>query len=85
MSKIEIDELGSQKEELDVLENIYLSDMEILKPSPPYKFTVLCKPFRSSSDDAANEEFILKIVVEFLRRYPHEGPRIEYIPISNIT
>ena len=84
MSKAEVDHFNSQKEELDVLESIYLSDMEVLKATAPYKFSVLCKPFLSSSE-SSNEEFILKIIVEFTRRYPQESPRIEYLPISNIN
>lgn len=68
-----------------MLESIYLQDMLLLKSSPPFKFEVTCKPFTGPNDDISSDFFNLKIIVEFVKNYPDSNPKIQFIPITNIS
>ena len=40
-----------QKEELENLSNIYLSDLEILRQTHPARFSIICHPFSEKASD----------------------------------
>lgn len=44
----EIEHLRHQNDEFTALTNIYLDEFQVLKESAPYKFTVLCKPYKGN-------------------------------------
>jgi hypothetical protein len=71
-----------QKEELDALESIYLEEMQVIKDTPPYKFSVECKPFLDAHPDENEEldELGLTIHIEFSNKYPLEPAKFELTP-----
>ncbi|KAL4470407.1 hypothetical protein ABPG74_012018 [Tetrahymena malaccensis] len=74
-----------QKEEVDVLESIYLNDMKLLKSSYPFKLEVICKPFTIGTE-VSDKSYNLKVIVDFVKSYPLEGkPRVSYEPLNDIT
>jgi len=70
-------ELLHQKEELDILESIYMEEIDIHNPIPPYKFSVQCRPYLDYSLDEALERFSVKLDIELGLDYPQEAPRCE--------
>lgn len=74
-----------QKEEIDVLESIYMNDMKLLKSTYPFKLEVVCKPFTVAGEVNENS-YNVKVIVEFEKNYPSAGkPRVIYEPVSDIT
>lgn len=74
-----------QKEEVDVLESIYMNDMKLLKSSYPFKLEVIVKPFTINGEVNENS-YNVKVIVEFDKNYPSAGkPRIVYEPVSDIS
>jgi len=70
-------ELLHQKEELDILESIYMEEIDIHNPLPPYKFSVQCRPYLDYSLDEALERFSIKLEIELGLNYPQEAPRCD--------
>jgi hypothetical protein len=70
-------ELLHQKEELDILESIYMEEIDIHNAIPPYKFSVQCRPYLDYSLDEALERFAVKLEIELGPNYPQEAPRCE--------
>jgi len=77
MSKKKNTELLHQKEELDILESIYLDEIELHNPIPPYKFSIQCRPYLDFSLDEALERFAVKLEIELGLNYPQESPKCE--------
>eukprot|EP01016_Furgasonia_blochmanni_P026266 TRINITY_DN2796_c0_g3_i5.p2 TRINITY_DN2796_c0_g3~~TRINITY_DN2796_c0_g3_i5.p2 ORF type:complete len:397 (-),score=75.50 TRINITY_DN2796_c0_g3_i5:1481-2623(-) len=71
-----------QKEELDALEAIYLEEMQVIKDTPPYKFSIECTPFLDTHPDetADLEDLGLTIHIEFSNKYPQESAKFELEP-----
>mmetsp|Transcript_37852 Transcript_37852/g.44138 ORF Transcript_37852/g.44138 Transcript_37852/m.44138 type:complete len:268 (-) Transcript_37852:146-949(-) len=66
-----------QKEEIDVLENIYLDEIEIVRSTAPLKVKVNCRPYLDHSLNSALEQYAVKIDVELPLNYPEEIPVLE--------
>jgi len=77
MSKKKNSELLHQKEELDILESIYMDEIELHNPIPPYKFSIQCRPYLDFSLDEALERFAVKLEIELGLNYPQESPKCE--------
>jgi len=70
-------DLLHQKEELDILESIYMEEIDIHNAIPPYKFSVQCRPYLDYTLDEALERFSVKLEIELGVNYPQEAPRCE--------
>lgn len=70
-------ELLHQKEELDILESIYMDEIELHNPIPPYKFSIQCRPYMDFSLNEALERFAVRLEIELSRNYPQESPKCE--------
>jgi len=66
-----------QKEEIDVLENIYLDEMEIVRSTAPLKIKINCRPYLDHSLNPALEQYAIKIDIEMPKNYPEELPILE--------
>jgi len=66
-----------QKEEIDVLENIYLDEMEIVRSTAPLKIKINCRPYMDHSLNPALEQYAVKIDIEIPINYPEEPPILE--------
>ncbi len=46
----------------------------------------MCKPFEQGRDSNNDLEYIIKIIVDFKKNYPvKDKPKLEFVPIANIT
>lgn len=78
--------LEQQKEELEVLENIYLREMDIVKSTPPYKISIELRPFLDHNMQEALEKLTIKLQIELSKSYPYEFPKCQFVPqFSDIT
>lgn len=68
--------LEEQKTELEILQNIYLNEIEITKTTSPFSLSVTCKPFLDawSLFDEDLETMYVKLHVDIPQRYPEEMP-----------
>jgi hypothetical protein len=66
-----------QKEELDILQSIYMDEIELLKNVPPYKFLVHCRPYLDHSLKGDLDKFTVKVEVELPPHYPTDFPKYE--------
>lgn len=69
--------LNLQKEEIDVLENIYLDEIEIVRSTAPYKIKIECRPYLDHSLNPALEQYAIRIDIELPKNYPKEFPILE--------
>lgn len=83
--------LNQQKEELEVLENIYLKEMDIVKSTPPYKISIELHPFLDQNLEEEFDKLTIKLQIELSKGYPHEFPKFQFQPLypditqNNIT
>lgn len=72
--------LKEQKEELEVLENIYLKEMDIVKSTPPYKISIELRPFLEENLMEEFGKLTIKLQIELSKNYPHEFPKFQFLP-----
>lgn len=78
--------LDQQKEELEVLENIYLREMDIVKSTPPYKISIELRPYLDQYFVKELEKLTIKVQIELSGSYPYEYPKFQFQPqFSEIT
>lgn len=73
--------LNEQKEELEVLENIYLKEMDIVKSTPPYKISIELRPFLDQNLVDEFGKLTIRLQIELSKNYPHEFPKFQFFPL----
>lgn len=71
-----------QKNEIEALESIYPSELEILETEPYHVFTIDVKA--DASDQPEDEQMSVKLKFTYVPGYPEEGPLIEAAEFENI-
>ena len=77
MSKRATADLVHQKQEIDILESIYMDEIELHNPIPPYRFSVQCRPYLDFCLNEALERFAVQLDIELSNKYPQESPKCE--------
>jgi hypothetical protein len=80
MSKKKGENYDVQREEINILSSIYLTDMEFSKQTPPYKLTIHLKPFMEHWVTEDQESLSVQVDIEFTKSYPNEAPHVELHP-----
>jgi RWD domain. len=70
-------EFVEQKDEIEILQSIYMDEIEVLTNVPPYKFVVHCRPYLDHSLRGELDKYTVKVEVEFSANYPNEAPKCE--------
>lgn len=76
----EVEHLRHQRDEFTALTHIYLDEFTVLKETAPFKFTVLCKPYRGNQF-----EYQINLMFEYTKQYPFTPLKYEIEPIAGIT
>uniref|UniRef100_A0A131XI71 RWD domain-containing protein n=1 Tax=Hyalomma excavatum TaxID=257692 RepID=A0A131XI71_9ACAR len=71
-----------QRNEIEALESIYPSELEILETEPYHAFTIEVKA--DAGDQPEGERMSVKLKFTYVPRYPEEGPLIEAAEYENI-
>lgn len=71
-----------QKNEIEALESIYPSELEILETEPYHVFTIDVKA--DAGDQPEDEQMSVKLKFTYVPGYPEEGPLIEAAEFENI-
>uniref|UniRef100_A0A6M2E527 RWD domain-containing protein n=1 Tax=Amblyomma tuberculatum TaxID=48802 RepID=A0A6M2E527_9ACAR len=72
-----------QKNEIEALESIYPSELEIVETDPYHAFTIDIKA--DASEGPEDEQMSVKLKFTYVPRYPEEGPLIEAVEYENMT
>uniref|UniRef100_A0A1E1XAL6 RWD domain-containing protein n=1 Tax=Amblyomma aureolatum TaxID=187763 RepID=A0A1E1XAL6_9ACAR len=72
-----------QKNEIEALESIYPSELQIVERDPYHAFTIDIKA--DASEDPEDEQMAVKLKFTYVPRYPEEGPLIEAAEYENMT
>jgi hypothetical protein len=70
-------EFVGQKAEIDILQAIYMDEIELHSSIPPYKFVVHCRPYLDISLKGDLDKYTVKVDVEFSENYPNLPPKCE--------
>lgn len=68
----EIEHLRYQKDEFMALNNIYLDEFHVVKETAPYKFNIMCKPYKGNQ-----LEYQINLMFEFTKQYPYTPIKYE--------
>jgi len=77
MSHRKNSELFEQKEELDILQSIYMEEIQVLNNVAPFKFLVHCRPYLDHSLKGDLDRFTVKVEMELSDHYPNDCPKVE--------
>lgn len=81
---IDTDRLDEQKRELQILESIYLDDLEMTTGMSPFKFSIQIGPYLQDYEmEQYNNEMDCKLQFEMGRNYPIEPPKVRVIAMNH--